>query len=203
MTLILLIITAVISVIAFSNQGVMRKLIHNPWMVHHRKEYWRLISSGFIHADWMHLLINMFVLFGFGQAVEIYYEAYFGDKGTYYFVLLYLSSIVIANTPSQAKHREDPHYNSLGASGAVSAVLFAAILFAPWSKVYLLGVIGIPGVILGPLYLILEYRMGKKGGTNINHDAHFWGALFGLIFTILLRPSIFMDFLHRLTQVNL
>jgi membrane associated rhomboid family serine protease len=203
MTLILLIITAVISVIAFSNQGVMRKLIHNPWMVHHRKEYWRLISSGFIHADWMHLLINMFVLFGFGQAVEIYYEAYFGEKGTYYFIMLYLSSIVIANTPSQAKHRDNPHYNSLGASGAVSAILFAAILFNPWSKVYLFGVIGIPGIILGPLYLILEYRMGKKGGTNINHDAHFWGALFGLIFTILLKPSIFMDFLHRLSQVNL
>ena len=203
MTLILLIITAIISIIAFSSPVVMRKLILNPWMVHNRKEYWRLITSGFIHADWMHLLINMFVLFGFGQAVEMYYEAYFGEKGTYYFTLLYLAAIIIANTPSQAKHKDNPHYNSLGASGAVSAILFAAILFAPWSKVYLFGVIGVPGIILGPLYLVLEYRMGKKGGSNINHDAHFWGALFGLIFTILLRPSIFMDFLSKLSDVQL
>jgi membrane associated rhomboid family serine protease len=203
MTLILLIITAIISIIAFSSPVVMRKLILNPWMVHNRKEYWRLITSGFIHADWMHLLINMFVLFGFGQAVEMYYEAYFGEKGTYYFTLLYLAAIIIANTPSQAKHKDNPHYNSLGASGAVSAILFAAILFAPWSKVYLFGVIGVPGIILGPLYLVLEYRMGKKGGSNINHDAHFWGALFGLIFTILLRPSIFMDFLIKLSDVQL
>lgn len=198
MTLLFILITSIISIIAFSNRNVMQKLILNPWQVQHRKQFWRLISSGFIHADWMHLIINMFVLFGFGQAVENYYAYYFEDKSTYYFILLYLSSVLIANAPSVARHKDQPYYNSLGASGAVSAVLFAAILFAPWSKIYLFGVIGIPGILLGPLYLYMEYRMGQKGGTNINHDAHFWGAVYGMIFTVLLNPKIFLDFIEQL-----
>jgi membrane associated rhomboid family serine protease len=198
MTLLLVIITALISILAFNSKEVMNKLILNPWMVHHRNQYWRLISSGFIHADWMHLLLNLFVLFGFGQTVEMYYGYYFGEQSTYYFILLYLAGILIANTPSMAKHKNNHYYNSLGASGAVSAILFAAILFAPWAKVYLFGIIGVPGIILGPLYLMMEYRMSKKGGTGINHDAHFWGALFGIIFTLLLKPAIFTDFLGQL-----
>lgn len=176
----------------------MRKLILNPWMVHHRQQYWRLITSGFIHADWMHLIVNLFVLYGFGQAVEGYYGYYFEEKGTYYFTLLYLAGIVLANAPSMAKHKDNHYYSSLGASGAVSAVLFAAILFAPWSKIYLFGIIGIPGILLGPLYLYNEYRMGKQGGTNINHDAHFWGAIFGIVFTICLKPSIFLNFIDQI-----
>jgi membrane associated rhomboid family serine protease len=200
MTLILVILTALVSILAFSNKATMSKLILNPWMVHHRNEYWRLISSGFIHADWMHLLVNLFVLFGFGQSVEMYYGYYFGEQSTYYYLLLYLAAILIANAPSLAKHKNNQYYNSLGASGAVSAVLFAAILFAPWSKVYLFGVIGVPGIILGPLYLLMEYRMGQKGGSNINHDAHFWGAIFGMVFTIALKPAIFLDFIGQLTN---
>ena len=200
MTLLLVLVTAVISIIAFSNRSLLNKLMLNPWMVQHRHEYWRLLTSGFVHADWMHLLINGFVLFSFGNVVENYYGYYFGEKSTYYFLLLYFAGILIANAPSMAKHKNNAYYNSLGASGAVSAILFAAILFSPWTKVYLFGVIGIPGILLGPLYLYGEYRMGKQGGTNINHDAHFWGAIFGILFTICLKPGIFLDFIQQLTN---
>jgi membrane associated rhomboid family serine protease len=198
MTIILVGITVVVSLLAFSNQILMRKLIYNGYMIQHKKEWWRFLTSGFIHADFFHLFVNMFVLFGFGQAVESYYDSLFGDNAMYYFLVLYLGAIFIANAPSYAKHKDAPHYNSLGASGGVAAIMFAAIIFEPWSKIYLFGVIGIPGIIMGPLYLFFEYRMGQKGGDNINHDAHFWGAIFGFVFTILLKPSIFLYFIDQL-----
>ncbi|CAN5541525.1 rhomboid family intramembrane serine protease [soil metagenome] len=199
-TIILLGITVITSLIAFSNEELQRKWILNPYLVQHRNQWWRMITSGFIHADTLHLFVNMFVLFGFGQAVERYYDAIFTNNSGYYFVALYLGGVLVANAPSLAKHKDQPHYNSLGASGAVSAVMFSAILFEPWTKLYLFGIIGIPGIIMGPLYLFFEYRMGIKGGTGINHDAHFWGAIFGLIFTIALKPTIFLHFISQLSQ---
>ena len=167
-------------------------------MVHNRKEYWRLISSGFLHAGFFHLLINMMVLLGFGTVVEMYYREAFPDNGKIYFTILYLGSILVANIPSLNKHKDNIYYNSLGASGAVAAILFASILFDPWQKIYIFGILPLPGVILGPLYLFFEYTMSKRGGTNINHDAHFYGAIFGLLYTIILDPSILKYFIHVL-----
>ncbi len=198
MTLILLGITVIASILAFSNDTLMRKWMFNPYMVQHRNEWWRFITSGFIHADFMHLFVNMFVLFGFGQAVEAYYGFVFQGMADYYFVVLYLGALLIAHAPSFAKYKNVPSYNSLGASGAVAAIMFAAIIFQPWAKIYLFGIIGVPGIIMGPLYLFFEYRMGKQGGTNINHDAHFWGAVFGFIFTIAMKPTLFLGFLQAL-----
>lgn len=200
MTLIILGITILLSVLALYNDELMRKWIFNPYIVHHQKQWYRFFTSGFIHADWMHLLVNMFVLFGFGQAVESYYGALFDEKASYYFVLLYLGGLLISSTPTYAKHKEHPWYNSLGASGAVSGILFAAILFQPWQKIYFMGIIGIPGILLGPLYLFYEWRSGQKSNDNINHDAHFWGAIFGVLFTILLKPSIAVHFYNSLLE---
>lgn len=197
-TVVLLVITLIASLLAFNNEELMRKWILNPYMVHHRKQWWRMLTSGFIHADSMHLFFNLFAFYGFGLAVENYYEAIFKEKGIFYFILLYLGAIVIANAPSLHKNKDNHYYNSLGASGAVSAVIFAAILFQPWSKIYIFGIIGIPGILMGPLYLFAEYKMGQKGGTGINHDAHFWGALFGLLFTIALKPGIVLFFFDQL-----
>jgi membrane associated rhomboid family serine protease len=146
----------------------------------------------------MHLIVNMFVLYGFGQAVESYYGQVFPEKGTFYFTVLYLGGILVANAPSVAKNKDNHYYNSLGASGAVSAILFASILFAPWQKIYLFAIIPVPGILLGPLYLFYEYKMGQRGGTGINHDAHFWGAIFGLLFTIILKPAILLVFIQML-----
>jgi len=169
-----------------------------PYMVHHRKEYWRLISSGFLHAGFFHLLINMMVLLGFGSIVESYYREIFPQNGKIYFTVLYLGGILVANVPSLNKHKDNVYYNSLGASGAIAAVLFASILFDPWQKIYIFGVLPLPGVILGPLYLFFEYTMSKRGGTNINHDAHFYGAIFGLLYTIILDPTILKYFINVL-----
>lgn len=198
MTTLLVGITVIISLLAFNNQQLMSTCILNPYMVHHRHQYWRLITSGFLHADAMHLIVNMFVLYGFGQAVEFYYGQVFPEKGTFYFTVLYLGGILVANAPSVAKNKDNHYYNSLGASGAVSAILFASILFAPWQKIYLFAVIPVPGILLGPLYLFYEYKMGQRGGTGINHDAHFWGAVFGLLFTIILKPAILLVFIQML-----
>jgi membrane associated rhomboid family serine protease len=197
-SLILIGVTVAASLAAFNNESLMHKWILNPYQVHHRKQWWRLITSGFIHADFMHLFFNLFSFYFFGRVVEAYYGYVFGDLAPLYYILLYLGAIVIANAPSMAKHKDNHYYNSLGASGAVAAIIFAAILFQPWSKIYFFGIIGIPGILFGPLYLFLEYRMSKQGGTGINHDAHYWGAIFGLIFTLALKPSLFLVFIDSL-----
>jgi membrane associated rhomboid family serine protease len=200
MTLYIVIITVIISLLTFSNQQIMGKLIFNPYLVLHRNEWYRFISSGFIHADWVHLLVNMFVFYSFGEAVEKYYGAVFPENATLYFLMLYLGALIISIAPSYAKHKNDFNYNALGASGAVSAVLFAAIVFNPLSPVYLYGFLKLPGIVVAVLYLIYEYQMGKKGGDNINHDAHLWGAIFGVVFTFGLKPSLVVNFFENLTH---
>ncbi len=200
MTLRIIILTVFASVICFYNRDMLSKLIFNPWMVSERKQWYRMITSGFIHADWLHIGLNMLVFFSFGLAVERYYEMIFGVKGTYYFVMLYVAAIIFSITPSYVKHKHDYNYNALGASGAVAAVLFTAILFNPLAPVYLFGIIKLPGILVGVGYLFYEYRAGKQGGTNINHDAHFWGALFGVAYTILIHPPVVIHFFNQLTN---
>lgn len=199
-TQIITILTCIVSIAAFYNRDLMYRLIFNPYMISERGQWYRFFSSGFIHADWIHLLVNMIVLWSFGRIVEQYYSAVFEEKGEYYFVLLYLGGLLISITPSYKKHKHNAGYNALGASGAVSAVLFAAILFQPMEKVYLYGIIGLPGIFLGVAYLIYSYYMDKRGGDFVNHDAHFWGAVFGVLFTILMKPSIALYFIDQLTN---
>jgi len=200
LTIIFLVITVIASLLAFNNEELKRKWILNPYLVHHRNQWWRMLSSGFIHADFMHLFFNLFAFYGFGLAVENYYDAIFEEKGALYFTILYLGAILVANGPTLVKNKDNHYYNSLGASGGVSAIIFAAILFQPWSKIYFFGIIGVPGIILGPAYLFLEYRLSKQDGTGINHDAHFWGAIFGMLFTIALKPDIIFFFYDQLMK---
>ncbi|MBK7389725.1 MAG: rhomboid family intramembrane serine protease [Bacteroidetes bacterium] len=199
-TNIIVVITALISIAAFYHRDTMIRLLFNPYMVSERGQWYRFITSGFVHANWIHLLINMLVFWSFGSVVEHYYNALFEEKGPWYFILLYLGGIIIAITPTYKKHMHNAGYNSLGASGAVSAVLFAAILFRPMEKVYLYGIIGLPGIFIGVAYLMYSYYMDKKGGDFVNHDAHFWGAVFGVLFTVMLKPSVFLHFLDQLTS---
>ena len=127
-------VTVIMSLIAFSNEELKRKWILNPYLVHHRNQWWRMLTSGFIHADFMHLFFNLFAFYGFGMAVENYYDVIFEEKGMLYFIVLYLGAILVANGPSLAKNKDNHWYNSLGASGGVSAIIFAAIIFQPWSN---------------------------------------------------------------------
>ena len=176
---------------------MMGKLIFNPYKIFNHKEWWRFITSGFIHADFMHLFINMFVLYSFGRFVEDYYNQIFFEHGTLYFMLLYLGALIISDAPSYVKHKNNYSYNALGASGAVAAVLFASVLFDPYAKV-MVYFIPMPAIVMAVLYVVYEYYMGKKGGDNINHDAHLWGAIFGIIFTIGLKPSLALYFIEQL-----
>ena len=196
-TILIIIGTAILSIPAFSNTQLMNSLIFNPYTIKNRNEWYRFISSGFLHADWMHLFINMFVLFSFGNVVQHYYDYFFGSSGKWFYLLLYLSSIVAANATTYYKNFNNPSYNALGASGAVSAVVFASILFQPTAKIYLYGLIGIPGFIAGILYLAYSQYASGKGTDNVNHEAHLYGAIYGLAFTLVLKPSVFKFFLNQ------
>lgn len=201
-TYIIIAVTVLISVLAFSNGEIFYKFRFNPYMALHSKQYYRFLTYGFLHADWVHLLINMFVLYSFGQLVEDYYKYIFDIKGGFYYILLYVGAIAISVLPSFGKHKDNPGYNAVGASGAVSAVVFASILFEPLAKIYMFFIpIGIPAAVFGIIYLIYSAYMGKRGKDNIGHDAHFWGAIFGILFTIALKPKIVLYFISQITQL--
>lgn len=141
----------------------------------------------------------MFVLYSFGQAVEYYYSKIFGSNSWIIYLLLYFTSIFAANVATYFKYQNDSGYRSLGASGAVSAVVFTSILFNPYAKIYLYGIVGLPGIILGLAYLVYSYYMSRKDNAdNINHDAHWQGAVYGILFTIALKPKVFVLFLNQL-----
>lgn len=195
---ILVVVTIAVSLLAFSNGEYMSKLIFNPYMIDKQKQWYRFISSGFIHADFIHLAVNMFVLYSFGGIIENYFNAYFEGRSSYYFLLLYFGGMVTAVIPTFKKNKDNMSYNALGASGAVSAVIFAFILLEPMQKICLYGILCLPSIVFGVAYLIYCYYMDKKGGDNVNHDAHKWGALFGFFFTVLLKPDLLLSFFQKL-----
>jgi membrane associated rhomboid family serine protease len=200
LTTVILIVNVIVSAIALQNRDFMRRLIFNPYAIHQRNEWYRFFSSGFIHADVIHLAVNMYVLYWMGDIVEQYYSHLFGDRGVVYFTILYLSSLVMSIFPTYNNHKHDPGYNGLGASGAVSAVVFTFILLNPMQRLCLYGLefLCLPGIIFGVLYLYYCYYMSKKGGDNINHSAHMWGAIYGFTFTLFLKPSLVVDFFTKL-----
>jgi membrane associated rhomboid family serine protease len=199
MTLILIIVTIIISVMAFSRPDIFDKLKFNAYRTAHQKEYWRLLTYGFVHADWVHLGVNMFVLFSFGSVVSAYFEVVFAGKDIFYYLLLYFGGLFISAAPGFGKHKENIYYNAVGASGAVSAIVFSSIVFDPMNKIYLFLIpIGIPAILFGILYLVYSAYMDKKGSDNIGHDAHFWGGIYGFVFTIILKPDLFFHFLSQI-----
>ncbi|ENX12292.1 hypothetical protein F895_03219 [Acinetobacter sp. CIP 64.2] len=195
-TVTLIIITVAISLLAFSNQAVMNRLIFWPPAMQ-RGQYDRFITHGFIHADGMHLLFNMITLFFFGNIIESFYRQFFYDMG---FVLFYLGGLIVAILPSYIKHRDDARWASLGASGAVSAVLFAYILFQPWNLIFVF-FIPVPAIIFAILYVAYSIWSGQRGNSNINHSAHLWGAAYGVVVTIILEPRVVPHFLNQLTKI--
>lgn len=191
----ILIVTIATSFYAWNRQDIYQKWIMNPYQVKHHKQYWRFITSGFVHINYTHLFFNMFALFFFGQHVAYY----FGIMGNQILVILYLLGIVISDIPTYLKYKDVPNYNSLGASGGVAAVLFSSIMFEPLNPIRIMFIpIDIPGFVLGTLYLIYSWYQGKRMSDNINHDAHLFGAIFGLVFTVLLRPGVIVSFVQQI-----
>ena len=184
-TVIIVVLTCIVSFVAFSNQKIINDLIFFPPAITNQNQWYRFFSCGLIHADIAHLAFNMIALFMFGKLVEGSFQEIFGVKGELLYGLLYITALAASLMPTYSQHKDDYHYRSLGASGAVSAVVFVGIILYPLDKIYLMFIpIGIPGFIFGPLYLFISAYMSKRGGGNINHSAHIWGAIYGIAFFI-------------------
>ncbi|TCD29569.1 rhomboid family intramembrane serine protease [Pedobacter psychrodurus] len=190
---VIFVFTIITSLYAFYDHSIYGKFMLHPYSVSKGQNVYTLITSGLVHADWMHLFFNMFTFYAFAFTLERL-------MGSWQFGLLYFLGLVLSDLPTVIKHKDHFNYNSLGASGAISAVLFSYILFNPMSKIYIMFIpIGIPAVVFGILYLVYCAYASRNSRDHINHDAHFFGALTGLIFTIIFVPGILQNFIAMLT----
>lgn len=198
-TIAIIAVTVLVSILGLYNETLFSRFKFNPYDIKHSGQWYRFFTYGFLHAGYVHLFINMFVFYSFGQMVEKAFRYYFGPKYILYFLLLYVGALLLSVIPSFGKHKNDVFYSSVGASGAVSAILFSSIIIAPMQKIYLFFIpIGIPAILFGVFYIAYEYWMSRRAKDNIGHDAHLWGAILGLVYTIAMKPVIFLFFLKQL-----
>lgn len=205
-TYILIGVTVLISITAFGNPDWFLKFQFSPYQVYHRRQWYRLLTHGFFHANWTHLIINMLVLFFFGPYVERYLKGVLvpdmQQLSGFIYVLFYCAAIIIASLLSLFRHKDDVWYNAVGASGAVSAVIFFFIFFNPWERIYFYGILPVPGIIMGLLYLMYSHFMSRRETDGINHDAHLTGALFGFIFPLIIDYRLIHYFISQLLSVS-
>lgn len=193
-TLVLIAVTCVVSYAAFKREVLLHKLVLWPPGVVKRQEYWRLWTSGFVHADLQHLLFNMITLFFFGRLMEQFFVPRVGMAG---YVLFYLGGLLVSSLPSCVRHRNDVRYVSLGASGAVSAVLFGFILLQPWALIFVF-FFPLPAIVYAAMYVGYGIYMERRGTDRINHSAHLWGAAYGIVVTLLVDPRMAGVFAQQL-----
>lgn len=199
-TLIIIGVTALVSWRAFNDSSLFEKLKHYPYDESRQKEYYRFLSSGFVHGSGMHLAINMYVLYTFGTVVEEIFSYQFEAMGKIVFVLFYLSAIVVADIPTFLKNKDNPRFASIGASGAVSAIVFVFIIYYPWHGLTFIffPFFSIPAIVLGIGYLIYSSWASQRGGKKIDHSAHFAGAVYGIVFMFALKPSLISEFVSKI-----
>ncbi len=187
--------TVLVSILAFQNTDLMDKLKFNAYKIKYDKQTFRFFTYGFVHAGWTHLIVNMFVLWSFGEIVENFLSQHFGYKGELYFILLYVAGLIFSTLVDFRRNKDNIYYNAVGASGAVSAVVFASILIFPGGGIIVFPIpIPIPSWLFGILYLVYSAYMAKRGTDNVGHTAHFWGAVVGVVFMLLISPSVFRTF---------
>jgi membrane associated rhomboid family serine protease len=197
-TIAIVLITIGVSFYAWNKEEVMSKLIMDPIAINKKGEYFRLVTSGFIHADYFHLFFNMFALYSFGQMVEYTFMASYGALGGFMYVAFYLAALVASDLPTYLKNKNNYRYSCLGASGGVSALIIACVLFDPFNPNYSFFFIRMPAILMGTLYIAYSYFMSSKQFDNINHDSHLHGAYFGIIATVILFPEAVVNFYHSL-----
>ena len=197
-TIIIIAITAIVSLIALGKKDMLNSMMFNAYLVYNHKKYYRLLSYGLVHGSMSHLFFNMLTLYFFGTCAEGWFKAAWGPVGgSVLFVIMYVSAIAVSSIADLIKHKYDPKYNAVGASGAVSAVLFASVFFEPTMGIYVYLIpIPIPGFIFAPIYLIYCQWMARRNMDNIGHTAHFWGAVYGFLFPLIIRPSLFYHFIN-------
>ncbi|HLI18100.1 MAG TPA: rhomboid family intramembrane serine protease [Rhodanobacteraceae bacterium] len=194
LTLAIIAVTCVVSWVAFKNGKLMQRLLLWPPAVEKKHEYWRLLSYGLVHADFQHLLFNMLTLFFFGRVMEGFFARYLGPFG---FLWFYLGGLLVSILPTYLANRRNANYHSLGASGAVLAVLFAFILLSPWSMIFVV-FFPVPAILYAAIFLVYSIYMGQRGGGYINHSAHSWGAAYGIVFTVIMEPRVTVIFMQQL-----
>jgi membrane associated rhomboid family serine protease len=199
-TLIIIALTSLVSILSFTGALPYERMMFNAYATWHRKQWYRLFSYGLVHGGWAHLLFNMITLYCFGRILEQYFGIFFGETtGTILYIVLYVSALAVSSIADLVKYKDDIGYNAVGASGAVSAVLFASILFEPEMGIYIFPIpLPIPAVIFAPLYLLYCWWAARKQMDNIGHSAHFWGALYGFLFPLVLKPGLIILFIHYL-----
>lgn len=199
LTVIIMLITGAVSMYVFTRPDLQEKWMLNPYRISRRGEWYRFITSGLIHAGWVHLLFNLFTFYFFGSWIERYFVIIYGKTlGYLYFLLLYVGGIIVADIPTYLRYKDYSYYNSLGASGGVSAIIFATIFYNPTEEVCLYAFFCLPGFVWGGIYLIYSYFYDKRGSDSINHSAHFYGALFGFLLAFLIRPSAIVHFFEAI-----
>lgn len=195
--LIIIIVTSLVSMVAFGNIGLIHKMILWPPALSRDRQYYRLVTYGLIHADPQHLIFNMLTLYFFGSTMERFYGQHLGDYG---YALFYVGGLVVSILPTYFDNRDNAEYRSLGASGAVSAALFASILLQPWSTLLIFYALPMPAILYAVLYIAYSIYMDRRGGTNVNHSAHLWGAAYGVAATVVTDPSVISRFLDALSH---
>ncbi|OGS80097.1 MAG: hypothetical protein A3D31_06515 [Candidatus Fluviicola riflensis] len=197
-TYIIIGITVLFSLKGFSDSYFRDKYLYKPYNVKHHREYYRIFSHVFLHADPMHLIFNMITFYFFGKVMEEYFRDYYGFvTGNLVFIGFFILSSFFATMIQYGRHKDHEFYRSLGASGAVSAILFAFIMLAPTATITFF-IIPMPAIIFGVLYLGFEFWADKNGKGNIAHDAHISGALFGIVFILITNIEQVKDAFNNL-----
>ena len=201
LTLPIILVTSIISILTFNRSDLMARYQFNAYMIKHRNQWYRFITHAFLHADWMHLIVNMLVLYSFGQFVEMNLAVHFGDISPILYLVLYFGAVIISSITTFQKHKDDHWYNAVGASGAVSAVIFSSVIFNPFMYILLYGILPLPAILWAALYVAYSMYMGNRQSDNINHDAHLWGGFFGMVFTLILSPTIAQQFIQQILSI--
>ncbi len=184
-------VTVIVSVIYMNDPVQKSRWTFNPYEVEHRRQYWRIWTCALVHADYIHLAFNMIALYSFGRAVE-------ATLGAVSYGFLYFLALPFSNLGSFLRHRHSHYYNSLGASGAVSAVVFVSILYYPTAKISLYFMFQMPAWFFGLAYMIYSYYAAQQSRDNIDHYAHFFGSVFGIAFAVLQDPDVLMRFVSQI-----